>query len=167
MGTTIVKATGSTNSRPSEGIPTGRLSSSVLNVRSGKATDSCSCVSLWLTLLCPCHPRSKVETDSGRCAAASYSLRCRLYQAECRYRRSPRLQLHPTRVISRPEDHQERTVIRDCAAPTAKCAASGLESASSEEPRRSLARAHRNCLGSLAMWLTKCRASSSGRPLTW
>src|ERR1700691_4668258 len=30
----------------------------------------------------------------------------------------------PTTVISRPEDHQERTVMRDLAAPTAKCAAS-------------------------------------------
>src|ERR1700691_3414019 len=30
----------------------------------------------------------------------------------------------PTTVISRPEAHQDRTVMRDLAAPTAKCAAS-------------------------------------------
>jgi len=43
----------------------------------------------------------------------------------------------------------------------------GFDSASSEEPRRSAASARSNCSGSLAMWLTMWRASSSGSPLTW
>src|SRR3984885_15878485 len=35
----------------------------------------------------------------------------------------------PTTVISKPEDHHERTVMRDLAAPTAKCAASDTTAA--------------------------------------
>ena len=35
----------------------------------------------------------------------------------------------PIAVISRPDDHQERTVISDLAAPTAKCAASEMMAA--------------------------------------
>ena len=43
----------------------------------------------------------------------------------------------------------------------------GFDNASSEVPRRSLARARSICSGSFAMWLTMWSASASGRPLTW